>query len=85
MVETGSTDLIIENIVRIANALDGASEEDGTRTGSRIRDALGRIADYFEDNSAGGGEGGASALPAVTAADNGKVLKVVDGAWAAAE
>lgn len=26
--------------------------------------------------------GGGSVLPAVTASDNGKVLKVVDGAWA---
>ena len=30
-----------------------------------------------------GGGGGGSALPAVTSADNGKVLWVVDGAWAA--
>lgn len=34
-------------------------------------------------NALGGGEG--SALPTVTAADNGKVLTVVNGAWAAAE
>ncbi len=30
-----------------------------------------------------GGEG--AGLPTVTAADNGKILKVVNGAWAAAE
>ena len=30
-----------------------------------------------------GGGGGGSGLPAVTAADNGKVLSVVNGAWAA--
>lgn len=30
------------------------------------------------------GEGGAAELPAVKAADNGKVLTVVSGAWAAA-
>lgn len=33
----------------------------------------------------GGGGGGGSDLPAVTAADNGKFLRVVNGAWAAAE
>lgn len=35
---------------------------------------------FAVDNAAAGITG----LPAVTAADNGKVLKVVDGAWAAA-
>lgn len=29
--------------------------------------------------------GGGSSLPDVTSDDNGKILKVVDGAWAAAE
>ena len=33
----------------------------------------------------GGGGSSASALPAVTEADNGKILKVVNGQWAAAE
>lgn len=32
-------------------------------------------------NTAGGGGGGGSSLPAVTAADNGDVLTVVDGEW----
>lgn len=32
----------------------------------------------------GGGSGGGSGLPEVTAADNGKFLRVVEGAWAAA-
>ena len=36
-------------------------------------------------NGANGGSGGGSDLPAVTAADNGKFLRVVNGAWAAAE
>jgi hypothetical protein len=35
------------------------------------------------DNIASGGGGGGSGLPEVTAADNGKVLGVVNGAWAA--
>lgn len=34
-------------------------------------------------NGGGGGSGG-SALPAVTTSDNGKVLRVVEGSWAAA-
>ena len=33
----------------------------------------------------GGGGGGGAGLPSVTGADNGKVLSVVNGAWAAAK
>lgn len=36
-------------------------------------------------NGANGGGGGGSDLPVVTASDNGKFLRVVNGAWAAAE
>lgn len=79
--DSGNKNLIIEHIVEIANALDGKTEATTTapKTESRIRDALGRIADYFEANP-----GGSSALPSVSASDNGKVLKVVNGAWAVA-
>ena len=80
--EMGTHDLIIEHIVSIANALDGSTEAASPKTGSRIRDALDRIADYFTANPGGGGSG--SGLPTVSATDNGKVLKVVNGAWAVA-
>lgn len=39
--------------------------------------------EQYLDAIAKAGGGGGSALPAVTSADNGKVLGVVDGAWAA--
>lgn len=42
------------------------------------------IIDAIAKKVTSGGSGGAS-LPAVTSADNGKVLKVVDGQWAVAE
>lgn len=47
----------------------------------RMADALETIA---EGGGGGGGGGGGSALPAVTAEDNGDVLTVVEGAWAKA-
>lgn len=39
--------------------------------------------EQYLDAIAKKGGGGGSALPSVTSADNGKVLSVVDGAWAA--
>ena len=69
-------DVLITHIVAIANALCGEDEE--TPTGcDMLRYSLGRIAAHLS------GEG-YSSLPAVTEDDNGKVLKVVNGAWTAA-
>lgn len=78
--DSGNKNLIIEHVVEIANALDGKTEATTTapKTGSRIRDALGRIADYFEANPGGG----RAELPTVSSTDNGSVLRVVNGAWA---
>ena len=70
-------DVLIIHIEAIANALCG--EDASAGGGDRLRHAIGRIADYFSNNPVG------SYLPAVAAADNGKVLKVVNGAWAVAE
>lgn len=41
--------------------------------------------EVFLDEIAKGGGGGGSSLPSVTSADDGKVLAVKDGAWAASE
>lgn len=40
---------------------------------------------WTEMQAGGGGGGGGSSLPSVTSADNGKVLAVENGAWAASE
>lgn len=81
---SGPHDVLIEHIVAIADALDGKTEAQGAKTGSRLRDALSRIADYLEENPISGGASTATGLPEVTASDNGSVLKVVEGAWAKA-
>lgn len=44
---------------------------------------LNRIEQYLANIAENGGGGGGAGLPPVTAADNGKVLGVVNGAWAA--
>lgn len=74
-------DLLIEYIVAIANALDGSTEAASPSTGDRLRDALGRIADFLEKN----GLETSKELPAVTSTNNGKILKVVEGKWALAD
>ena len=66
----------LDSLARIAKALDGNNET--SASGNRLNDLLDRIADYFEENKPATG----ASLPAVKAADNGKVLKVVEGAWA---
>ena len=81
---SGPHDVLIEHIVAIAEALDGKTEAQSDKTGSRLRDALSRIADYLEENPISGGESTSTGLPEVTASDNGSVLKVVEGAWAKA-
>lgn len=49
---------------------------------SRVEELLLQVLQVIE-NGGGGGSGG-SALPVVTTSDNGKVLRVVNGSWAAA-
>lgn len=54
-----------------------------------VNDAIDRVDERVDNIGTGGGGGGGggytSGLPAVTAADNGKILMVVGGTWAAAE
>lgn len=66
----------IEALEEVYVALGGSAEDFTAETNPEAIALIAQVA------SAGGG---GSALPAVTAADNGKVLMVVDGAWAAAE
>lgn len=73
-VVTGPYDRKIDAIDRIATALGAEITENG----DRLRDALDAIADWLEAHTL---ETGAE-LPVVTAANNGAVLKVVNGAWA---
>ena len=66
-------------LIRIANAITGSNDESDAN-GNRIAYALERLASYFESHTMQT----SSELPAVTAANNGNVLTVVNGAWAAA-
>lgn len=67
-------DVLVTHLVAIADAICG-EEENASYNEDALRHALGRIAAHMTENGA--------ALPAVTAADNGKVMKVVDGKWVA--
>lgn len=63
----------VEALKTLYTALGGSSETvAGMTTNAEIISAIAAVV------SAGGG----SVLPAVTADDNGRVLKVVNGAWA---
>ena len=68
----GPFNRVIDAVVSIATNLGGTIS---THTGNRLADALEVIANYAKNLKGGG-------LPAVTATNNGKVLKVVEGAWA---
>lgn len=66
----------------LAAAKDIQVDESGKRLDAKLSeqdDEIERIKQSMED------EGGKTELPEVSAADNGKVLSVVGGAWAAAE
>lgn len=54
---------------------------DAIASGAPVSDYV-IIPDMINAIAAHVGSGGAAELPAVTATDNGKVLKVVDGEWA---
>lgn len=69
---SGNTDRMIEEVVRIAHALDGQQESDFDKTGDRLRDAIGRIANQVEH----GGGGGGTPLPSRTSDQNGMFLHV---------
>lgn len=65
----------LEALVNLYAALGGDAEDvEGIAT---VPEMINAIAEHIAD-------GGAAELPAVTADDNGDILKVVDGAWAAA-
>ena len=77
MNDANTKDLVIDHIVTIADALCG-TESPAYGGGDMLRHALGRIADYLEDNPVATGD----SLPKVTASDNGDVLLVSGGKWA---
>jgi len=64
---------IVDAVAEIAKNLGGAISQP---TGNRLADNLEVIANKAKTIPSG------DSLPAVTAANNGKVLKVVEGAWA---
>lgn len=64
---------IVEALKNLYAALGG--DLDDVETITTNAEMINAIANHV-------GEGGAAELPTVTAEDNGKVLKVVDGAWA---
>ena len=66
----------VELIDRIADAITGTDEVKHP-SGNRVNDSLQRIAEYVEDKGSG------AKVPSVTEEDDGKFLRVVDGAWQA--
>lgn len=66
----------VEALKKLFIALGGSEEDFNANTNPEAIELIAQVA-----SSGGGG----SALPEVSAADNGKVLMVVDGVWAAAE
>lgn len=79
-----STDEVVEFISKnkIANNFYAKTEADGKFiTGINVNGAAATVTNGVAEINVQGG--GGSTLPSVTAADNGKVLMVVDGAWVA--
>ena len=78
MKDANVRDVLVEHLVAIANALCG-EDESTTQDGDLMRHSLGRIAKYLSDNPSAG------MLPAVSSADNGKILKVSSATWGVGE
>ena len=74
---SGNKDLLIERIVEIAHNLDGKNEDMFEQTGDRLRDALGRISNWFEEYKMGS----AKELPDASELSDGELLSVKDGCW----
>lgn len=69
-------DTTVEALKNLYAALGGIAADVADIT--LIPDMINALASYIQ-------QGGAAELPAVTTTDNGKVLTVVSGAWAAAD
>ncbi len=74
---SGDKDLLIERVVEIAHNLDGKNEDMFEQTGDRLRDALGRISNWFEEYKMGT----AKELPNAEELGNGLLLGIEDGCW----
>ena len=70
------SDLVIERLEALADAICGEEEIRYIGSEDRVRHALDRIVKQYQSTGS---------LPTVTASDNGKVLMVVEGEWAAVD